>query len=134
MKHEDYFPSEENAWNSADGRGKVVFVFKQKLRKWNLEVYGHLNLGIKELVKELNLLDFVAASDESVDVETLVSNRILASSRVWNLVKAKESFLSQKANNTWLMNGDSNSRFFDKAIKSMNLRNSLLELIQQMCG
>lgn len=59
----------ENSRKSPNGKGKTTFVFKEKLaflseklRTWNMEILGHLNLEVEEAVKDLNILDFMAAS------------------------------------------------------------------------
>ncbi|XP_058751345.1 uncharacterized protein LOC131624421 [Vicia villosa] len=132
-KHENFLPFVENAWNSIVVRGKAAFVLKEKLkgvreklRLWNAATYGFLNLEVDEAIKDLNALDFMAANNGGVDVDSLAMKRGIASSRVWDSVKAKEVFLRQKARSTWLAEGDSNSRFFHKAMKRRNVRNSIV--------
>ncbi|XP_058775012.1 uncharacterized protein LOC131649262 [Vicia villosa] len=134
-KHEDFILFVENAWKSLNGRGRVTYVLKEKLRGmrgklrlWNMEIYGYLNLEDGEAVKDLNVLDYTKVSNDTMDVDSLVSRRTLASSRVWNVVKAKEGFLPQKERSTWFAEGDSHPRFFHKAMKIRIARNSIVGL------
>ncbi|KAL9241978.1 hypothetical protein vseg_016026 [Gypsophila vaccaria] len=51
-----------------------------------------------------------------------------AAKTVRDLTKALHSFLSQKANVTWLKDGDENTRFFHTHIRAKQIRNSILQL------
>lgn len=60
----------------------MLKVFRNKLRSWNVEVFGFLNLQEEETFKDLNALDFVMVGDDLADIEALAVNRSLASNIV----------------------------------------------------
>lgn len=51
IDHEDFMPCVEKFWNLVEVNGKTTFVLEEKmkllktiLRRWNKEVFGHLDL------------------------------------------------------------------------------------------
>lgn len=86
---------------------KLKFL-RGKLRVWNVEVYGFLDLQEDDAIKDLFALDFVLEDGNLVDINALAVSRALASKKVWETMHQKEYFLRQKARATC----DSNSRFF----------------------
>lgn len=98
-----------------------IFSFKEKLKLlkgefgvWNKEVFRFLDLVVEEGIKEMNILNFVVANEGSVDVEVMALKRGLTSKRVWQSIFEKDSMLRKKEKQKWLVEGDSNSKFFPK--------------------
>lgn len=104
--------------------GNVIFPFKGKLkllkgelRIWNKDVFGYVDLGVEETIKELSVLDFEVANKGAMDVEVMACKRASTSNRVCESSFAKESMLRKKAKQKWLVEGDYNSKFFHQAMK-----------------
>lgn len=64
FEDKNFLPFIEYEWNKLKVAGRSDFVLKDKLRllkgslrKWNVNVFGKVNLEIKEGVKEINELD-----------------------------------------------------------------------------
>ncbi|KAI5404990.1 hypothetical protein KIW84_051956 [Lathyrus oleraceus] len=69
--------------------GNAIYSLKEKLkflkgglRVWNNEVFRFLDLGVKEAIKELNVLDFEVENEGSVDVEEMALKRPLTTNRM----------------------------------------------------
>lgn len=114
---------------------KALFGFKEKLkflrnklRSWNVEVFGFLDLQEEEALREFNSLDFVSVGTNPVDIDKLSLDMRLASNKVWEVTQNKESILRQKARSFWLKEGDANMRFFHKAMKNRFIRNTVMGL------
>lgn len=71
-------------------------------------------------------MDFEVANDVVLDDEEMMHKRSLSTSRVWHYSFEKESIRRQKARLKWLVEGDSNSKKFHKAMKQRFKRNLLL--------
>lgn len=78
--HVGLFPQEE-IWLFTLSK-KISKFLRGKLRVWNVDVFGFLNLKEEEPIKELNVLDFVMVGDDPVDIEELVCNQSFVSSKV----------------------------------------------------
>ncbi|XP_058750389.1 uncharacterized protein LOC131623395 [Vicia villosa] len=132
MKHAEFYSFVEKCWLDAPISNRFIYPFKEKLkflrsklRVWNVKVFDLLDLQEENAFKELNALDFAMMGDNPVDIDSLAINRLMASKKMWEVVRHKESFLRQKARALWLKDGDSNSRFFHKVINSRNIRNKV---------
>lgn len=60
-------------------------------------------LGVKEAIKELNVLDFEVENEGFVDVEEMALKRSLTTNRVWQSSFGKKSILRKKAKQKWLV-------------------------------
>jgi len=125
-------------WNSYLGQGNSmsVFIVKMKclkvdLKRWNRDVFGHLELGKKKVLKEIEL---DGQDEDDALPESLRMRRVALFSHVEEINKKLESLFRQKARNNWLAFGDSNSKFYHSVIKWRRLSNEVKVLIWEVCG
>ncbi|CAJ2637088.1 unnamed protein product [Trifolium pratense] len=132
LEHPEFFSFVEKSWKGFIVQGSKAFVLKEKfrllkdcLRKWNIEVFGLLDLNIDKTVKDLNDIEDLLGG-EGVDVE--LTRREGLNKEFWRQLHFKESLLKQKSRMRWVKEGDSNTRFFHESIKSRRRRNQLVAL------
>lgn len=93
---------------------------KDKLKVWNKEVYGILDINIDGLVRDMNVME------EEADNEEWEREKCMRlSSEFWSTLHHKESFLAQKAKVDWIQQGDGNTRFFHNMVKYRERRNQI---------
>ncbi|XP_068498435.1 uncharacterized protein [Phaseolus vulgaris] len=119
-----------SCWSSYKVTGGGIFVFKEKLKKlkadlkvWNREVFGDVNQASKEFQKRLEELDTRDEEDGLVESERDERKSLFA-----KLTEAKakqEAILFQKARQSWIKQGDLNTKFFHSAVKWRRARNQL---------
>ncbi|KAI5423367.1 hypothetical protein KIW84_046364 [Lathyrus oleraceus] len=136
-KHDDFIPLVSDIWINTCRSGKASYILKEKLlavksklKSWNKEVFGMLDLNVEKVVGALNSLDLVVADlAEDGIVDSLRSNREVAKKEVWNTMLLRDNFLRQKARCNWIRLGDSNSKFFHSVMKGRFRRNNIVSLV-----
>ncbi|KAI5437241.1 hypothetical protein KIW84_023385 [Lathyrus oleraceus] len=136
-EHDEFIPLVSDIWINTSRRGKASFILKEKLlavksklKSWNKEVFGLLDLNVEKAVGALNSLDLVVADlEEDGIVDSLRSNRDMATKEVWNSMLLRDNFLHQKARCNWIRLGDSNSKFFHSVMKGRFRRNNIVSLV-----
>lgn len=99
FEHENFIFYARSCWSKFSFSGNKAFILKEKfkelkerLRTWNMEVFGCLDLSINSLVSDINSLD--SALYDNWDNAT-VQLRNVVSDRFWKEIRLKESFLAQ---------------------------------------
>lgn len=92
-----------------------------KLRWWNNEVFGFVDLTIDKIVTEMNELDDLACNTSQVDP---ISRKPL-STQCWKQIHKKESLIKQKSWAKWILEGDPNTKYFHACLKSRRRRNQM---------
>jgi hypothetical protein len=123
----------ERAWGNHDGSGWMRCVLKSKLkglkgdiREWNKVEYGNVEMRLVSLRDDIEELD--AKSEMGMLTMQEVEDRRLKFAELWRLWKSKESMLLQMSKSKWLKEGDANSKYFHRCIKSRALRNGIKTL------
>ncbi|XP_058768462.1 uncharacterized protein LOC131642211 [Vicia villosa] len=132
FSHDSFYPFVENEWKSFKVEGRGDYILKQKLhllkgrlKWWNKEVFGRIDLEIQEEVNDINRGDErLEVEGEDFNPDTLFERKE-ATSRFWMKLRIKENMLVQKANLKWLREGDSNSGYFHKVMKEKRRHNHL---------
>lgn len=131
LGHNGFCDFVKDCWESFHVEGWKGFalkdkmkVLKEKLRWWNKEAFGEVDLKIDETVLGLNSLDELVANGGDPDME----QRKLLSSQFWDLIHKKESILPQKSRTKWIQEGDANTPFFHASVKGHRRKNQLAAL------
>ncbi|XP_058754420.1 uncharacterized protein LOC131627572 [Vicia villosa] len=127
FKDKSFFDFVKKEWEgfTVHGRGDYVLkekfrFLKERLKWWEKNVFGRIDLEIEENVKVLNDWD-----DRDMWEEELHLNKVKASKNIWFNLKLKENMLIQKSRLKWLNAGDVNSRFFHNVVKERRRRNRI---------
>ncbi|CAI8602123.1 unnamed protein product [Vicia faba] len=111
-----WYKHEEWAKLKVEGRGDFILYeklksLKHRLKEWNCDVFGWINLKVSEEVGNLNKLDKLLVENHGGNVDPLVNNRREVTKELWNWLNVKESMLRLKFIQLWLKDGDKNTRF-----------------------
>ncbi|XP_058776291.1 uncharacterized protein LOC131650607 [Vicia villosa] len=126
-----FVPCVEKEWKSlkVEGRGDFVIkeklrLLKDKLRSWNKEVFGKIDLEMEEGVRDMKKADERLVSGFNSFDENLFLRKE-ACSKFWRNLRIKENMILQKSRCSWLKEGDANSSFFHKVMKQRRSRNHI---------
>ncbi|XP_058765879.1 uncharacterized protein LOC131639401 [Vicia villosa] len=87
-------------------------LLKIRLRWWNLNVFGIIDMELEESVREINDIHNLPS-----DVEEKAEEVRKANQNFWLNLKIKENMLIQRARLKWLNDGDVNSKFVHAIMK-----------------
>lgn len=100
LDHKEFLSYVTTCWGSFHVEGWKGYMLKEKkkllkekLKWWNKEVFGIIDLKIDKIVEDINALDNIVAEGGQIDVE----GRKLLSVQFWNHLHARESLLLQKS-------------------------------------
>src|ERR1044072_2046451 len=125
------FPKFVNeSWGELRLQGRGIFVLKEKLKLlkeklkvWNKEIFGDLNLKRKDLIARLNELDKQVEDGGPNDENS--KQRKEVSAELWSVARFHESLLRQKFRTKWIKEGDANTKFFHRCINWRRRLNNL---------
>ncbi|XP_026433436.1 uncharacterized protein LOC113330844 [Papaver somniferum] len=131
--HPDFMRMFEDSWKEPIV-GSPAFIYPQKLKRlkiamksWNQEVFGNVNVRLKQA--QLRLESSMRLSDEDPsDVDKLNSMRSVAV-EVNDIRMQQVIMLKQESRNQWLVEGASNSNFFHNSIRIRRSSNTISELV-----
>ncbi|VFQ83061.1 unnamed protein product [Cuscuta campestris] len=120
LTHKEFLPMIKKYWhNSSNVSGMMGFAEKLKqlkpiIREWNKEIFGDIFLNVKkaELVAAEKQVKY-----EEDPTEELRCESNLAAAKLLQACNVERIFWEQKANISWLKEGDSNTKFFHSYVK-----------------
>ena len=120
----------KSSWVSYKVVGRGNFVFKEKLKRlkadlkvWNKEVFGDANQSSKEIQQRLDELDLRDDEDGLDDSEREERKSFFAELSVSK--SKQEAIMFQKARQSWIKQGDLNTKYFHSLVKWRRARNQL---------
>ncbi|XP_028105543.1 uncharacterized protein LOC114304583 [Camellia sinensis] len=126
---------EKKSWTEAETYGWDGFRLKERLaslkmalKKWNVEVFGNVDLQLKFAEEELHEIDLKAEVGPLLDTE--IGGRRELRSLVWKLKKRLGWIWQQKSRIKWAQDGDKNMRFFHVMVKRRQAKNLIDTVVQ----
>lgn len=93
---------------------------KDRLRRWNKETFGWIDLKVDEGVKVINKEENILSSCVGHQVEELMVRRSSVVSTMWRNLAIKDNMLLQKSSLKWVRDGDLNRICFHNFVKEKN--------------
>lgn len=128
LSHPGCLKLAQETWNNHQVMGWAGFSITQKLRAvkeklkvWNKEVFGNVNLALQNTELTLHQLDVLAEERQLDSKEKAL--RCMTKSEFWRLSRLSESLWRQKSRVNWLKLGDRNTRFFQTIANNRFERN-----------
>ncbi|XP_058740908.1 uncharacterized protein LOC131613239 [Vicia villosa] len=117
-------------WDNSEVQGSRAFVLKEKLRRirdklrwWNKNIFGWVELKIEEEVDEIDRIEDDDCYVNNQLNQELLERRNEVHKSLWNSLHLKESILKQKARQRWVAEGDRNTKFFHSMLKARTRKN-----------
>ncbi|XP_028079607.1 uncharacterized protein LOC114281359 [Camellia sinensis] len=106
---------------------KKFKALKQKLKVWNIEVFGKIEFKIKAAEEEAHAIELIA--EERALLGHKQARRRELMGEVWRLNKMLEWTWLQKSRMNWALKGERNTRYFHIMACNRNSRNSLCSMM-----
>ncbi|XP_058746958.1 uncharacterized protein LOC131619936 [Vicia villosa] len=139
LEHKDFKDFVSKEWNEFNVKGSRAFVLKEnlkmlraRLRWWNINVFGWINLKVDNEVSTMNILeDQLMQFDEEPSTEELETRRN-QQEVIWRNLKLKEGMIRQKSRERWVKEGDNNTKFFHSNLRARMRRNEIVTVENNM--
>ncbi|XP_058726479.1 uncharacterized protein LOC131597832 [Vicia villosa] len=133
FENKDFKKFVEEAWNDVSVAGRQDFVMKEKLkllksklRVWNIEKFGWIDLKIEEATAKINRRDHYQDGSGQRVGGGLEDEIKKAKDDLWKHLSLKENLLRQKSRKKWIKEGDQNTKYFHHSIKDRRRRNNIV--------
>ncbi|KAK1309484.1 hypothetical protein QJS10_CPA09g01046 [Acorus calamus] len=130
--HPSFMNTVQEAWK-ADFSGNPLFQFvrklanvKKTLKVWNKDVFGPIQFNLS--ITKKDLADAQIALQLHPSDQRCIFAESEARTKYLSLLSQEEKFARQKSRQLWLIDGDSNTKFFYNSIKSRSVVNSISRL------
>ncbi|KAL4279049.1 hypothetical protein GQ457_03G029200 [Hibiscus cannabinus] len=124
--HEDFHRMLATNWSPDKPFSENVSQFQDASRKWNREVFGHIEIRKRHILARLKGIEQALDLEANPYLEELEK----ALKKDLDIVLSQEESLwHQKARGNWIAKGDRNTRFFHLAAISRRKRNTIQSLI-----
>ncbi|XP_026420049.1 uncharacterized protein LOC113316031 [Papaver somniferum] len=133
FSHPDFMCMVIESWNApVSGSPAFIFHFKLKrlkaaMKEWNLWVFGNVYANIKQA--KLTMEVALRISDEDPEDITKLNSAKKASVTLQEIRSQHSIMLKQKSRNKWLIDGASNTSFFQTNIRTRRSSNMISELV-----
>ncbi|XP_026459208.1 uncharacterized protein LOC113359850 [Papaver somniferum] len=132
LSHPEFMQVVSNCW-SKNVVGDPAFQFLHKLKElkkvlntWNWEVFGDVQVKIKEATNKVNLATQI--SDANPFDEDALANLVQAQNEHASREIQANTLMRQKARVKWIKEGSANTIFFHTKMKIRNAKNMISEL------
>ncbi|XP_013589405.1 PREDICTED: uncharacterized protein LOC106297779 [Brassica oleracea var. oleracea] len=127
--HSEFLPRFQASWSQSVGTGSKLFLLGQRLklakeccRSLNREGFGNIQQRTKDALVELERIQNALLTVPTPDLVTEESQ----AREVWSFfASAQENFFKLKSRIRWLKEGDSNTRFFHRAVMNRQSWNAI---------
>ncbi|XP_028059239.1 uncharacterized protein LOC114262977 [Camellia sinensis] len=132
--HPKFLGDAKKVWDSTNIHGWAFYIIMEKLRtlkvalkKWNVEVFGDVELELKEAESVLHSMDLQSEVRELTEEEE--GQRKEVRGLIWKLSKRKEWMWMQKSRLDWALKGNRNTRFFHIMATKKHNRNVITSVL-----
>ncbi|CAA7042577.1 unnamed protein product [Microthlaspi erraticum] len=122
LLHESFQDLLRNSWNNAVSTPHALQALREKLKRWNHEVFGDVNRRKEELLRQIkNLQDLleVNQTDALLDSENTLMKELDA------VMEQEELIWYQKSREKYIAHGDRNTRYFHTSTVIRRRRNRI---------